>query len=134
MGTHPEHTPRNHSERMGTSNLTNTQSRATHPSGGKAPKANQGTRGRPQNRVHLLAQRSRTFFDTPYMGFQKTSAIFGPKLDPVLGPSFDQFASKKTRLPLHENYIYVMKRLSTLVNDNKATTSKDTSDNELTRR
>ena len=68
------------------------------------------------------------------MGYLKTSAIFGPKNDlcfeavfwPILG-------KKKTRLSLQDNYIYAMIRLSTLVNDNKAQTSMDTNDNELTR-
>ena len=34
---------------------------------------------RPQNRGHFSAQKSRTFLDTPYMGYRKTSSIFGPK-------------------------------------------------------
>jgi len=51
----------------------------------------------------------------------------------VLRPCFGQFLLKKTRLSLQDNYIYAMNRLSTLVNDNKAQTSMDTNDNELTR-
>ena len=67
------------------------------------------------------------------MGYLKTSANFGPKNDLCFEAVFWSILVKKTRLSLQDNYIYAMNRLSTLVNDNKAQTSMDTNDNELTR-
>ena len=67
------------------------------------------------------------------MGYLQTSANFGPKNDPCFEAVFCPILVKKTRLSLQDNYIYAMNRLSTLVNDNKAQTSMDTTDNELTR-
>ena len=40
---------------------------------------------RPQNRGHFSAQKSRTFLDTPYMGYRQTSAILGPQNGPCFG-------------------------------------------------